>query len=190
MTTAVILLIGRNPVVLGNLAAALEEEGFLVRTTDLVEQASIRFNAVGIDLVAFGRGVDAQTNAQLRADFGAQNPDVLFVDGLAPVISLLVKQIKRALAGHLPTGPTLSQFSCAPVGHQWILEIAVANACRLTIDLYQLDAVHTTQQHTLVAAQVAAGMHSFSIDRPAEDRSTIHFLAASTDDGELLVLNL
>jgi hypothetical protein len=189
MMANVILIIGRNPIVLANLASALEDEGFLVHTTAPVEQVSRRFNALEIDLVVFGRGVDPVTNARLRADFLSQNPGVLFVDGLAPVIPLLVKQIKQALVGGQTSERTISAFTCQKT-QPLLIAVTVRIACQLTIDLYQLDAVHTTWQHTLISAYVMAGHHTFKIDRPYIGSSTIDFLAAGVDTGELVVLDL
>ncbi|MBC3785110.1 hypothetical protein [Spirosoma utsteinense] len=187
MIDNVILLIGRNPGVLAGLAAALVNEGYLVRTTDLVEQASSQFNAAEINLIAFGRGVDAVTNARLRADFLSQNPEVLFVDGLAPVIPLLVRQIKQALSGNQTVERTLIKFTCQPT-RQLEVDVTVTEACRLTIEVYELDAVHTSHQQTLVSTYVSAGTHTFKIDGQYAVSSTISFLVAGVDNGELLVL--
>lgn len=49
-----ILLIGRNLNVLASLAEALIHEGFVVKTTNLVERASQDFDAAEFDLIAFG----------------------------------------------------------------------------------------------------------------------------------------
>ncbi|MCX6214863.1 hypothetical protein [Spirosoma sp.] len=184
-----ILLIGRNPMVLANLASALTAEDFLVQTTDQVEQASDQFNAVDFDLIAFGRGVDEATNASLKANFSAQNPDVVFVDGLAPVVPLLVKQIKQALVSNQTSAKKLIKFTCQQT-EQLVVQVTVTAACQLTIDLYRLDAVHTTHQQTLVSSFVMAGNHTFRLNEKADSNSTINFLAASADKAELLVLPL
>lgn len=184
-----VLLIGRNPTVLVNLASALIDEGFVVKTTDLVEQAGQNFNAGDFDLIAFGRGVDELTNAMLRSSFLAQNPAICFVDGLAPVIPLLVKQIKLGLADKPIAQKVITNFSCQQTESLHI-RVATAINCQLTIDLYQLDAVHTTQQKTLVSEFVFAGNHLFSVNiKPATD-STINFLVAEAADLDLTVLPL
>jgi hypothetical protein len=184
-----VLLIGRNPTVLTNLASALTEEGFSVKTTNRVEPASEDFNAAEFDLIAFGRGVDETTNTFLKANFTAQNPKIIFVDGLAPVIPLLVRQIKLALSGSLLQERILARFSCQQTD-PLLLQVTTASACRLIIDLYQLDAVHNTQQKTLVSAFVSAGNHTFSIGLEPEHDSTINFLVAEANNSDLRVLPL
>ncbi|UFH54564.1 hypothetical protein [Spirosoma sp. KNUC1025] len=184
-----VLLIGRNPMVLSNLASALADEGFSVTMTKAVEQASQEFNGTDFDLVAFGRGVDEAANAQLRADFLAQNPNLIFVDGLAPIISLLVQQIKQALAENLVHEKMLAEFTCQQADCLRV-RATVTAACQLTIDLYQLDEVHNTRQKTLVSNFFPAGSHTFSIEMVPETNSTIKFLVAQANNRDLMVLPL
>ncbi|GAB4048811.1 hypothetical protein [Spirosoma litoris] len=189
MTNKKVLLIGRNPNVLANLALALRDDGFVVKTTSAIEQASQDFNAADFDVVAFGRGIDVATNAALRASFLEQNPTALFVDGLAPVISLLVKQIKLAVAPHSTSKKVITNFSYDKTSPLQI-NVSVAIDCQLTIDLYQLDAIHTTLQKTLVSEFVKAGNHTFPIEAFLDLTSTINFLVAEVDSLELTVLPL
>lgn len=184
-----ILLIGRNPAILTSLASALTEEGFVVKTTSRVEQASQDFNAADFTVIAFGRGVDAVTNTALRTSFFDQNPTVRFVDGLAPVIPLLVKQIKLALSDKQATEQILTDFSYEDTNPPRI-HITAAAPCRVSVDLYQLDAVHHTQQKTLVSEFVTAGNHTFPIEDWSDKHSTLNFLVAEADNSDLLVLPL
>ena len=184
-----ILLIGRNPNVLANLASALTAEGFAVKTTNLVEQAAGAFDAADFNLIAFGRGVDEATNAQLRADFRQQHEGIRFVDGLAPVIPLLVKQIRLALLEQPTTEKVLSEFSCQQLD-RLLIRLTLTQAAQLTIDLCQLDAVHTTHQKTLVSAWIEAGSHEFRADIYSEDKLSISFLVAEVNNSELAVLPL
>lgn len=189
MTNKKVLLIGRNPTVLANLESALMDEGFSVETTSLIERASQEFNAADFDLIAFGRGIDAPTNARLRDSFSAQNPTIHFVDGLAPVTSLLVKQIKLTLSEKPGNEQVITGFA----GQQKeSLQLAVSTSrdCQLTIDLYQLDAVHNTQQKTLISAFVTAGSHTFLLDDLPEMKSTINFVVAEVPDLDLAVVSL
>lgn len=184
-----VLLIGRNPNVLANLANALMHEGFVVKTTNLVEQASQDFSGADFDLIAFGRGVDEETNALLRANFSNQNPNIIFVDGLAPVIPLLVKQINVALSDKSVTENLITDFSYQQTERLQV-NISTAIDCQLTIDLYQLDAVHHTQQKTLISAFVTAGNHTFLMDDLPNRTSTINFLVAEVADLDLAVIPL
>lgn len=184
-----VLLIGRNPTVLANLASALTDEGFNVKTTDRVEQAGQDFDAADFDLIAFGRGVDEMTNATLRKTFLAQNPGIYLVDGLAPVIPLLVKQIKLTLADKPSTETVITGFSCQQTESLHI-HVATGVDCQLTIDLYQLNAVHTTRQKNLVSEFVSAGDHLFSVNIKPDTDSTINFLVAEVSNLDLAILPL
>ena len=184
-----ILLSGRNPAVLANLSSALTGEGFEVQTTGLVKQASKQFDAVDFDLIAFGRGVDEETKAVLKADFSTKKPAIHFVDGLAPIIPLLVKQIKQALADTPVENKALLKFTRQPAD-DLLIEVTVTVACQLSITLYQLDAVHQTEQKTLVSEFIVAGNHTFSIAQVPDTQSAINFLVAETDKQDLLVMPL
>ena len=184
-----VLLIGHNPTVLRDLASALSNEGFGVRTTNLVEEASRDFDAADFDLIAFGRGIDETTNTLLKAAFSALSPTVHFVDGLGPVIPLLVRQIKLALSSDETSEKVISAFSCQQAD-RLAIHITIRVACQLKIDLYQLNAVHQTHQQTLVSSFILAGNHTFSVDKPSSAESTINFLAAETNTGDLAVLPL
>ncbi|MBD2701024.1 hypothetical protein IC229_10295 [Spirosoma sp. BT702] len=181
-----VLLIGRNPSVLNDLASALTDEGFNVTTTNLVEQAVQDFDGVDFDLVAFGRGVDEATNHQLRMSFGNQNPKLIFVNGLAPLIPLLVKQIKLAVLGE-QAGKFLTAFVCVSADCKKV-RVNVAVSCELTIDLYELDAIHQTTQKRLISESVSAGLHEYSLAIDQNATSTIKFLAAEANELDLLVL--
>lgn len=184
-----ILLIGRNPMVLVNLASALTEDEFGVQTTHDVEQAGQQFNGADFDLVAFGRGVDEATNAKLRVEFTAQHPGIQFVDGLAPVTPLLVKQIKQALINKLTTEKAITAFTYQLAQNLQINVTTVIDG-QLTVDLYQLDAVHHTEQKTLISQSVKAGNHTFLIRDLPDIKSTINFLVAEIPNFELAVLPL
>ncbi|GAB3706733.1 hypothetical protein GCM10027592_40470 [Spirosoma flavus] len=181
-----VLLIGRNPNVLTNLSSALTEAGFNITTTNFVEQADQDFDGANFDLVAFGRGIDEATNHRLRTNLGTQNPNLIFVDGLAPVIPLLVKQIKLAISGE-QAGKILTEF--VRVTEQRA-RVNVLASCELTIDLYELDAIHQTTQKRLVSESVSAGVHEYSLMMDQNATPTIRFLAAEVYDRDLLVLPL
>ncbi|QIP11222.1 hypothetical protein G8759_00480 [Spirosoma aureum] len=181
-----VLLVGRNAAVLSTLADALTRKGLVVQTTNRVEQASEGFDAADFDLIAFGRGVDESTNVRLKTDFIRQNADILFVDGLAPIIPLLVRQISIALAAETSGESILAQFSY----QQPEIRISVYAACQLKIDLYQLDVVHSTRQQTLISEFIEAGSHTFSTAIAVNNKSSINFLVAEVNTHELAMIAL
>lgn len=182
-----VLLIGRNPIILSDLAEALTNEGLLVQTTNQIEQAIETIDGRDFDLIAFGRGVDELTSQQLKRHFLVQNPKLLFVDGLVPIIPLLVKQITVALATARGLNENLTCFgydSC-----EGIVLVAVDTACQLAIDLYQIDASYSTYQYTLVSERVNAGEYTFSVF-PQIDCTMINLLTAEVNRNELAIIEL
>ncbi|GAB3502709.1 hypothetical protein GCM10027341_30880 [Spirosoma knui] len=184
-----VLLIGRNPGVLSALADALINEKMLVQMTSLVEQADQDFNAADFDLIAFGRGVDEDAKAELKRNFKGQHPGVHFVDGLAPIIPLLVRQITATLAAKPVETNRLVSVSCEQ-SETIQLCIVARQACRLTVDLYQLDAIHTTRQATLLTRFIEAGSHQFDVDRTLLEDTIASFLLVTADEDEFTVLSL
>jgi hypothetical protein len=184
-----VLLIGRNPTVLAELGQALRSEGFAVQTTDLVEKASQDFNAANFDLIAFGRGVDEETKAFLKASFRTQHASIYFVDGLAPIIPLLVKQIKETLQAKPADEKLLTYFGC-DLSETLTISIALREACQVAVDFYQLDAVHNTRQDTLISTYLQAGNYQFKIEPIFLDNTAARFLVAQANKDELTVLRL
>ena len=61
-------------------AAGVDAQGFT-----RPEEAIDRFDARDFDLIVFGAGVLEPLSERLKRAFAAQNPDVRFVDVIAPV---------------------------------------------------------------------------------------------------------
>ncbi len=184
-----ILLIGRNPTVLAQLKAALTAERYWVETTSRVEQAADEFETMHFDLIAFGRGVDEQMNEQLRSRFLARQSQVLFVNGLAPIISLLVKQIQLALAGNQTPGSLTAQVNDWN-NNELSVSVTITSAGRVTITRYELDAVHHTRQQTLVSRPMPAGTHQIVLNALRPAGLSLQFLAFELDSRDLLVVPL
>ncbi|WP_338874146.1 hypothetical protein WBJ53_00800 [Spirosoma sp. SC4-14] len=183
-----ILLIGRNPIILSDLAEALTQEGLWVQTTSLVDEAIETINGQDFDLIALGRGIDELTNQRLKSHFLSQNKELLFVDGLVPIIPLLVKQITVALATARGLNENLTCFgydSC-----EGIVLVAVDAVCQLAVDLYQLDASYSTHQYTLISERVNPGEYTFSVPPQQIDCTRINLLAAEVNQNELAIIEL
>ncbi|QJW91949.1 hypothetical protein HNV11_22470 [Spirosoma taeanense] len=169
------------------LKEALEDVGLTVFVTDRVEQAAAEFYAADFDLIAFGRGVDEPLNTELRAVFSNQRSDVLFVNGLAPVVPLLVKQILFAMRRKPEVKNVLSDFRYQ-IAEPITVVVTLTEPTQLTVGIYQLDAEHRTVCKMLVSEFVQAGQHAFPMSIEPDAGATIRFLTAEVDSGELSVL--
>jgi hypothetical protein len=153
-----VLLIGKRASVLTRLATALEASGI---TADLARDAADDHRATGVryGVVAFGRTVRAADRERLRTSFAAADPEVVFVDGYAPIVPLLVAQFEQAL-DRRPLGQRTIVDASVRGG---IVDVELRGPCRLRITAYRLDAVHRTHEKTLFDREVEAGAHSVAL---------------------------
>jgi hypothetical protein len=121
-----VLLIGARVAVLAKLAAALRSIGI---------GADIAHDAAGVpaeelgayQVVAFGRAVTDADRAAVREAFARAGAQVEYVDGLAPVVPLLVAQIELAL-DRSPVGQRRLRGLVAEGGEA---VVEVASECRV-----------------------------------------------------------
>jgi hypothetical protein len=154
-----VLAVGKRRRVLGKLNAALTEAGFDARWTDDIAGASQRFQPSGVDLVAFGRGVSGADRTRLKAGFLAGNPAVRFVDGLAPIIPLLVAQVEGAFSARLGNAGVLDQAASG----DGELTIDVRDDCDLEVTLYRLDRLYRSHRNVLLSERVPRGRRSIPL---------------------------
>lgn len=151
-----VLAVGKSRRVLRKLTDALTEAGFDARWTDDIPTASQRFRPGTVDLVAFGRGVGRQDRSRLKSDYLEGNPAVLFVDGLAPVIPLLVAQVESAFSSRNRDSGVLERVTAS----DGELTITVRDDCSLEVTLYRLDRLYRTHRDVLLSQRVSAGTRS------------------------------
>jgi hypothetical protein len=93
-----VLLIGKSQLVLDGALAGLRDLGYKAEATNDFADITARFDAREIDLVVFGGQVPPDLKAELREEFSAINPRVIFVQGLAGIPGLIINQVQRAFA--------------------------------------------------------------------------------------------
>ena len=184
------LLIGKRTSVLTRLTAALEAQGI---TADLVHDipAGGPDNLGGLGaagarygVVAFGRAVRAADRERLRKSFADADPDVVFVDGYAPIIALLVAQFEQAL-DRRPLGQRTIMDAAVRDG---IVDVELRGPCRLRITAYRLDALYRTHEKTLLDRDVEPGTHSAALGpRAARSRNAFVVIRAGDETAALPV---
>ncbi|MGW7285328.1 oxidoreductase [Streptomyces sp. NPDC054847] len=174
-----VLLIGARVAVLAKLAAALRSIGI---------GADIAHDAAGVpaeelgayQAVAFGRAVTEADRAAVREAFTLAGAQVEYVDGLAPVVPLLVAQIELAL-DRSPVGQRRLR-GLAAKGGEAVVE--VASECRVRLVAHRLDALHRTHVRELFDGTLQPGTHRIPLDaRAVKGRS---FVVARTMGGVLV----
>lgn len=154
-----VLLIGARVAVLARLAAALRTIGIGADITD---------GATGVPAeelrtygaVAFGRAVTAQERTAVRGAFDAAGVEVAYVDGLAPIIPLLVAQIEHALDRAPLEHRRLTRLtSTAGTAH-----VEVTSTCRVRLVAYRLDRLHRTHTREVFDGTLEPGEHRIAVE--------------------------
>ncbi|WP_353945951.1 oxidoreductase [Streptomyces sp. HUAS MG91] len=174
-----VLLIGARVAVLARLAAALRTIGIgadITQDATGVPPEELR----GYGAVAFGRAVDEAQREAVRAEFDRAGADIAYVDGLAPIVPLLVAQIESALDRSPADRRRLTRLVAA----DGEAGLDVTSTCRVRLTAYRLDRLYRTHTHDVFDAVLDPGRHRISLDRKATKGES--FLVARTT-GSVLV---
>jgi hypothetical protein len=179
-----VLLIGKRTSVLTRLAAALRDQDIEADQLHYVGRELRDEQADGYGLVAFGRAVRSADRERLRRSFTAADPDVVFVDGYAPIIPLLVAQFEQAL-DRRPLGRRAIVDAAVRGG---IVDVELRVVCRLAITTYRLDVLYRTHEKILFDREVEAGAHSAALgSRTVRSRNAFVVIRAGDEAAVLPV---
>ncbi|MGW3032308.1 oxidoreductase [Streptomyces sp. NPDC001178] len=157
-----VLLIGARVAVLAKLAAALRTIGIgadIAHDADGVPADELR--AYGA--VAFGRAVSQEERTAVRRSFERAGVDVVYVDGLAPIVPLLVAQIEHAL----DRSPTEQRRLTRLVAADGEAGVEVTSPCRVRLTAYRLDRLYRTHTHEVFDGVLEPGSHRIALDAKA-----------------------
>lgn len=154
-----VLLIGARVAVLAELAAALRAIGIGADITADVAQVSPD-ELRGYRAVAFGRAITEDGRAAVRQAFTRAGADVAYVDGLAPVIPVLVAQIEYALDRSAPARRRLVRLVAA----DGTAGVHVTSSCRVSLVAYRLDRLYRTHVQAVFDGVLEPGEHRIPLD--------------------------
>jgi hypothetical protein len=157
-----VLLIGARVALLAKLAAALRTIGIgadIAHDADHVPPEELR----GYGAVAFGRAVSPSQRAAVRAAFERAGVDVAYVDGLAPIVPLLVAQIEHAL----DPSPVERRRLTRLVAADGEAGVEVTSPCRVVLTAYRLDRLYRTHARELFDGVLEPGRHRIPLDAKA-----------------------
>ncbi|MFB6706710.1 oxidoreductase [Streptomyces sp. NPDC056333] len=157
-----VLLIGARVAVLAKLAAALRAIGIGADITAEVAQVSPD-ELRGYRAVAFGRAITEDERAAVRQAFTRAGADVAYVDGLAPVVAVLVAQIEQALDRSAPAGRRLVRLAAA----DGTAVVHVTSSCRVSLVAYRLDRLYRTHVQAVFDGVLEPGEHRIPLDARA-----------------------
>ncbi|WP_309093329.1 oxidoreductase [Streptomyces sp.] len=174
-----VLLIGARVAVLARLAAALRTIGVgadIAHDAHGVPPDELR----GYAAVVFGPDTAERERAAVRRAFEHARVPVAHVDGLAPIVPLLVAQTEHAL-DRSPAGQRRLTALTADGGGA---DVEVTSACRLTLTAFRVDRLSRTHTHELFDGVLPPGRHRLPLDAKAVKGQS--FLVARTT-GSVLV---
>ncbi|WP_405905568.1 oxidoreductase [Streptomyces sp. NBC_00828] len=174
-----VLLIGARVAVLAKLAAALRTIGIGADITrDATNVPADELRTYGA--VAFGRAVGEEERAAVRRSFEHANVEVVYVEGLAPIIPLLVAQIEHAL----DRSPRELRRLTRLVAADGEAGIEVTSTCRVQLTAYRLDRLYRTHAQEVFDGVLETGRHRLALDARAVRGES--FIVARTS-GSVLV---
>ncbi|MFD6315493.1 oxidoreductase [Streptomyces nigra] len=157
-----VLLVGARVALLARLAAALRTIGVGADITDDVDGVPAdELRAYGA--VAFGRAVGEEQRAGIRRAFTDAGVDVTYVDGLAPIVPLLVAQIEHAL----DRSPLDRRRLTRLVAADGEAGVEVTSPCRVRLTAYRLDRLYRTHTHEVFDGVLEPGRHRIPLDAKA-----------------------
>jgi hypothetical protein len=157
-----VLLIGARVAVLNKLAAALRAIGIGAEITgDATHVPADELRGYGT--VAFGRAVAEEERAAVRAAFDRAGVEVAYVDGLAPIVPLLVAQIEHALDRR----PVEQHRLVRLVAADGEAGIEVTSPCRVRLTTYRLDRLHRSHTRDVFDGVLEPGRHRIALDAKA-----------------------
>ncbi|MFI9803364.1 oxidoreductase [Streptomyces sp. NPDC052301] len=173
-----VLLIGARVAVLARLAAALRTIGIGADITQDARDVSAG-ELRGYGAVAFGRAVGAAERAAVLEAFERAGTEVAPVDGLAPIVPLLVAQIEHALDRSPLPGRRLTALSAAGTA----ADVEVTSPCRVRITAYRLDRLYRTRTREVYDGLLEPGRHRIALEPKAVKGEA--YLVARTSGGVL-----
>jgi len=157
-----VLLIGARVAALNKLAAALRAIGIGAEITGDATHVPAD-ELLGYGAVAFGRAVTEDERAAVRAAFDRAGVEVAYVDGLAPVVALLVAQIEQALDRRPLEQHRLTRLVAA----DGEAGIEVTSPCRVRVTAYRLDRLHRSHTQDVFDGVLEPGRHRIALDAKA-----------------------
>ncbi|MEU7873421.1 hypothetical protein [Dactylosporangium sp. NPDC049140] len=94
-----VLIIGRSPGVILDVAEILRGRGFHADATNQFDEVLSQYDTASLDIVVFGGMVPPGTKQYLREEIAKDNGHVAFVQGLAGIAGLIAAQVEAAVPG-------------------------------------------------------------------------------------------
>jgi hypothetical protein len=153
------LLIGKRKSILRSLSSELTREGIENVWVNNISHILEDIHPADYDLIVFGRGIEEGQKKRLREKFRQQKPDILFVDALAPIMPLLVSQIKVALNSWATPDRYFALLPFEKTTGGLKLNFVLIQQTTLNIELYRLNWFYQLKQQSIMLENLTKGHH-------------------------------
>ncbi len=177
----IILSVGNITTHLQQITIQLNEHGFKANWTTYSDKVVTLYNGSDLDMVAFGPGIKEKYKLFIMEIFSVQNPAIIFVDGLAPIPSLVVDQIRHTAAiakgrnGNPLKDIEINKADCS------VAFSAIAE-CKVKIDLYHLSPFYNVTEKIVTQTHLSPGKHKFTVDKKDKSFFGKHFIVIKAND--------
>jgi hypothetical protein len=153
-TSKRVLVLGRSPQVNQGVVEPLGALGVQIQGSTDPDNAAKLFEAKDFELIVFGRGIVGPLSERLAREFTAQNPDVRFIDAVAPVA---VKQILSALQ-HDPRVPRYAaDFRVVDDSFGCLVKANILQPCTVKLIVYNHPGTDTLPTELVDESEVKPG---------------------------------
>jgi hypothetical protein len=168
-----ILVVGRSPSVLLDTVEILRSKGFVADATNQFDSVLADYDVADLDILVFGGMVPPDTKQYLRAQVGARNPDVAFVQGLAGIAGLIAAQVEG-----LARADTANQSEISYDTERRLVRLDLADSANVTIEAYWHTSFTPPQPQStsmqVLATELDKGSHTIPL--PAKVPSEASFV--------------
>ncbi|MBB5788253.1 hypothetical protein [Jiangella mangrovi] len=182
-TPARVLLVGKRVRVLDELGRALREAGMVVREETDADRVRYGVDGSSIDILALGRAFTGPKRDRMIATLKAANPALRVVDGLAPIPSIILAQIREVVTA--PNRDTRVVGAAAYESGDNSIVLVLRRPAHLDVTLHRLDPLYRVHETDVYTGPLDRGRQRLPLGRrvgrgerflvvEADDETTVH----------------
>lgn len=142
----------------------LRNDGLHVREETSIDRIKSTVDGATLDVVAMGRTIKSGKREDLVMSLRAQNPDIKVVDGLAPIVPLVVAQVREALVPAGPGGRIVADAAYEEANNRVVL--ITNRRADVGVTLHRLDSLHRAHEVPVYVGPLGRGTHNLPLFRP------------------------
>lgn len=183
-----ILLVGKDSRLMAELEEALKKEGFNAKWWDDLDELN-HVDATAYCMVFMGAGLPAAEKERYQPQWKQDNPSLLFVEGLASSIPLLVAQVQLAFSRQIDYEPYINSLSITndtePTAH-----FMVNADGYLEIKVFTPSLLSGFKEHTIAARHFEKGRYMLPLQKKYFSNKRHSYFMVREDNNVSCILDL